>query len=568
MSVILLAEQGLNVFEITVGLLGGLALFIYGMQRLSDSLKAAAGEGMKHLLAKLTTNRFTAAITGALVTAVIQSSSVTTVLVVGFVSAGLMSLQQSIGVIMGANVGTTLTAQIVAFDVTNYAWLMVAVGVGLASFSRNDKLRLYGMMTFGLGMLFIGMDQMSEATLPLRSYEPFIRLMGRMDNPLLGILAGAIFTALVQSSSATTGIVIMLASQGFLTLEAGIALTIGSNIGTCFTAGLSAIGKPPEAVRAAAVHVLFNVIGALLWVGLIGQLAELARAISPASPDLTGIQRLAAETPRQVANANSIFNVANTCLLIWFVGPIAKLAIRLIPDKPSPQPKTTPAAAKYLEPVYLKTPSLALDRVRMELERLGAYVTYMLETAQSAVVHGTKGEIKLLRAMDDDVDHLYLAIVSYLSQLGREQLTTRESQTLDRLLAAASHLESIGDSIGTNLAAQGKRRLKRKLTFSDQTIAAMHPLHESVLQCIRDSVDAVKTSDYDLAKSVIDRRDQIRQQADSLLEHLARRLMTNEPDRAAVYSVESDIINQLERLSHIARSIAQLVINEQAGHTG
>jgi len=243
-------------------LFGGLALFLFGMEQMSDSLKAVAGEKMKTILSKLTTNRVSGALTGALVTAVIQSSSVTTVLVVGFISAGLMSMSQSIGVIMGANIGTTITAQIVAFKVTKYALLMISVGFTMLFFSQQHKIKQYGGMLMGLGLVFFGMGVMSEAMHPLRSYQPFLDLMVNMSNPLLGILVAAAFTALVQSSSATTGIVIVMASQGFISLPAGIALAFGANIGTCVTALLAAIGKPREALRAAAVHVLFNVLGA------------------------------------------------------------------------------------------------------------------------------------------------------------------------------------------------------------------------------------------------------------------------------------------------------------------
>ncbi len=292
----LLAAAELDLVGLTIGLCGGLALFLYGMHELSDGLQAAAGERMKALLGKVTSNRFVAALTGAIVTAVIQSSSVTTVLVVGFVSAGLMSLTQSVGVIMGANVGTTITAQLVAFQVTQLAWLMVAVGFALASLSRRDQFRHSGTMLLGLGLLFLGLDQMSSATSPLQTYPLFLQLLRTLNHPVSGILIGAVFTALVQSSSATTGVVVMLASQGFLSLEAGIALAIGANIGTCVTAVVAAIGKPVDAVRVAVVHVLFNVLGALLWVGFIDQLADLARQISPAAVELQGIQRAAAET--------------------------------------------------------------------------------------------------------------------------------------------------------------------------------------------------------------------------------------------------------------------------------
>ena len=273
-------------FNMGMSLLGGLALFLFGMEQMADSLKAVAGERMKVILAKLTTNRFMGAITGAFVTAVIQSSSVTTVLVVGFITAGLMSMAQSIGVIMGANIGTTITAQIVAFKVTKYALLMVAVGFGMLFSSRQEKIKQYGGMLMGLGLVFFGMAVMSDAMSPLRSYQPFLDLMTTMENPLIGILVAAVFTGLIQSSSATTGIVIVMATQGFITLEAGIALAFGANIGTCVTAMLAAIGKPREAVRAAVVHVLFNVFGVLVWIGLIPYLAEFVTWFSPSHAEL------------------------------------------------------------------------------------------------------------------------------------------------------------------------------------------------------------------------------------------------------------------------------------------
>ncbi|MEN8149429.1 MAG: Na/Pi symporter, partial [Planctomycetota bacterium] len=236
---------------VAVGLLGGLSLFLFGMGQLTDSLREVAGGRMRVLLGKLTTNRYTAAITGAFVTAVIQSSSVTTVLVVGFISAGLMSLAQSVGVIMGANVGTTITAQIIAFKVTEYALVLVTVGFAGLFFSKRDQARQIGGMIMGLGLIFFGMNLMSEAAHPLRDYEPFVDAMRSIDNPIMGIALGAAFTAIVQSSSATTGIVIVMATQGFITLEAGIALALGANIGTCFTAVLAAVGKQRAAMQAA-----------------------------------------------------------------------------------------------------------------------------------------------------------------------------------------------------------------------------------------------------------------------------------------------------------------------------
>ncbi|MDA7888411.1 Na/Pi cotransporter family protein, partial [Akkermansiaceae bacterium] len=299
-----------------MSLLGGLALFLYGMEQMSGALKAIAGDGLRKLLSGLTKNRFMGVITGAFTTAVVQSSSVTTVLVVGFISAGLMTLTQSVGVIMGANIGTTITAQIVAFKVTKYALAIVAIGFSMIFISKQDKIRQVGTALMGLGLVFFGMGLMSNATNPLRDYQPFIDTMARMDNPFFGILVAAAFTALVQSSSATTGIVIVLALDGFISLEAGITLAFGANLGTCVTAILAAIGKSVEAKRAAAVHVIFNIIGVILWIGFIGQLADWVEAISPKYPNLEGGARLAKEVPRQIANAHTLFNVVNTIVLI------------------------------------------------------------------------------------------------------------------------------------------------------------------------------------------------------------------------------------------------------------
>ena len=234
-------KNSLHVFTMIMGLFGGLALFLYGMEKMADALKAVAGERLKSVLAKLTTNRVTGALTGAFVTAIIQSSSVTTVLVVGFITAEVMSFSQAVGVIFGTNIGTTITAQIIAFKVTKYALLLISVGFGMLFIGNKERMKQYGAMAMGLGLIFFGMGVMSNAMKPLQSYQPFLDLMAHMDNPILGILTAACFTGLVQSSSATTGIVIVMASQGFITLTAGIALIFGANVGTCITALLGRV---------------------------------------------------------------------------------------------------------------------------------------------------------------------------------------------------------------------------------------------------------------------------------------------------------------------------------------
>ncbi|MFC1684578.1 Na/Pi cotransporter family protein, partial [Pseudomonadota bacterium] len=348
-------EQPMDWGAMTMQLLGGLALFLFGIEQMARALKVVAGNRMKLILARLTTNRFMGAITGAFVTAIIQSSSVTTVLVVGFISAGLMSMAQSVGIIMGANIGTTITAQIIAFKITKAAMLMIAAGFGVLFFAKQEKIQQYGHMLMGLGLLFFGMTIMSEAMEPLRHFQPFLDLMIKMENPLIAILIAAAFTGLIQSSSAATGIVIVMASQGFITLPAGIALAFGANIGTCITALLATIGKPREALRAAMVHVLFNVIGVLIWLGFIDHLAQFVILISPSHEELSGTARLAAETPRQFANAHTIFNLANTLIFIGLTSQFTRLVEWLIPDKPLE--KVVTVSPKYLDKMLLDTPA-------------------------------------------------------------------------------------------------------------------------------------------------------------------------------------------------------------------
>lgn len=272
--------------------------------------------------------------------------------------------------------------------------------------ARHERIRQYGVVLMGLGMLFLGMNVMSEGMAPLRSYQPFPELMIRMESPLIGIAFAAAFTGLVQSSSATTGIIIALASQGFITLPAGIALAFGANVGTCVTALFAAIGKPREAVRAAMVHVLFNLAGVALWLGLIAELAQVVVWISPSHPELQGAGRLAAETPRQIANAHTIFNVVNTLVFIGLTSQIARLVEWLIPDRPL-DAAAMGVRASYLDAALLDTPSLALERVRLEVLDIGAQVAMMLDKVVPAINARDASALLEVERMDDDVDLLY-----------------------------------------------------------------------------------------------------------------------------------------------------------------
>ena len=541
----------MDTFSIVIGLFGGLALFLFGLEQLADGLKDVAGDRMKTVLAKLTDNRFFGVVTGAFVTAVIQSSSVTTVLVVGFISAGVMSLGQSVAVIMGANIGTTVTAQIVAFKATKLSYPLIALGFGLLFFGKTEKLRQYGHMIMGLGMVFLGMNTMGEAMEPLRSNQAFLDLMVRMETPILGILVGAAFTALVQSSSATTGIVIVLASQGLISLSAGIALIFGANIGTCITALLAAIGKPREAVQAAIVHVLFNVAGVLLWVGFIDQLIAVVTAMTPTgSDDLHN-------TPRLIANAHTVFNLANTVIFIWFSTHVGALAQRLVPVRPEPEDKRL--EPKFLSEELISTSSLALDAVRMEIREMGRPVKRMMRAIMPATLTGTRHTLNSVAQMDTDVDYLHGKIINYLRSIGLQRLTEKESTRFVGLMEIANYVENIGDIIETDLVAIGKRRIDEKITVSPQTEKILYELSSKVEEALSETLEAVLNNDGDKARNVIELKGKINELALKASEHGARRLLADEPNRTASYRREMEIVEKLRRIYYFTKRIAKII---------
>ncbi len=548
-------------FKLGMGLFGGLAMFLFGMDQMSEGLQAAAGDTLKDLLAKLTKNRVMGAMTGAIVTAVLNSSSVTTVLVVGFISAGFMSLAQSVGVIMGANIGSTFTAQIVAFNVSQYALILVALGFFMLFASKQEKTRHYGSMTMGLGLIFYGMGVMGDAMTPLRSYEPFLDLMVRMENPLLGILVGAVFTGLVQSSAATTGIAIVMAAEGLITLPAGIALAFGSNIGTCVTALLAAMGKPVEAVRAAVVHITFNVAGVLVWVLFIPQLADFIVSISPSAPELSGNARLAAEVPRQIANAHTVFNVANTLLFISFTGIFARIAEKLVPEKKVEEKVIV--KPKFLDEALLEIPSMALERVRLETGHLGEIISDMLALVGQAFREGNLEKFKSVRTMDNKVDILQEAILNYMGQLRQEPLTDNQSQEFQALMSAAINLESLADVIESDLVALGEAFISKGLRPSEATEVLLHGLGEKLVAAISDLVTALREHDEKSAEKVIGLRHEIRRLSDEFITRQSERIAGRAGAQVELIRLEMELLDNMRRIYTLAKRVAKEFVPEQ-----
>ena len=435
-------ENSVNWILLITSLFGGLGMFLYGMEMMSDGMKVTAGNKMRTILEKLTSNRFLAVGVGAFVTMVIQSSSATTVMLVSFVNSGLLSFAQGLGVILGSNIGSTVTAQIVAFKITDYALALIAIGAIMSLFSKKDTAKNIGFVILGFGLLFYGMKVMSDTMKPLRSNPTFNSILVSFENPFMGILAGAVFTALIQSSSATTGIVITLASGGSITLEAGIPLIFGANIGTCVTALLAGLNASREAKRVAIAHVTFNVIGVAVFCFWIPTFADMVAQTSD-------------NVPRQIANAHTIFNIIATAIFIPFTTIIADLIIRFFPDKEEIR-NIEKAAVLNLDESVLSYPAAAISNTQAEIrgvvglmERvIGSMVNPFISDELTGDVEDPDQDFqKGLHVRLDKIGQLNQSILDYLVKISNEELNENQSREIFTLVSVVNYLDSIRSAV-------------------------------------------------------------------------------------------------------------------------
>jgi phosphate:Na+ symporter len=543
--------------QLTLGMAGGLALFLGGLQLLSEGMKKAAGNTLKSVLANLTTNRFTGALTGAFVTGILNSSTVTTLLVVGFISGGFMTLSQSVGVIIGANIGSTVTAQLLAFNLSEFSLGPVAIGFFMMFTAKREKVKHYGMMIMGLGLVFYGMGLMSSAMTPLRAYEPFVEILKTLENPAAGILAGAIFTAIVQSSAATVGIAIAMASEGLLALPAGIALALGANIGSAVTTALLGIlsSKSTDAVRASVVHVTFNVLGVLIWLPLIGLLADIAVWASPSSPELTGAARAGAEVPRQIANANTIFNVLNALIFIGFTGWLARFAEKLVPERATPEGVII--QPEFLDQAALAAPAVALQQARLELGRVGEIALGMLRDVGPAMQDKNVERLEEIAKRDDQIDILEAEILAYLGRIRQGLLTEEESREVERLMIAVDNLENLADVIETDIVALARQARGLPPTRAGETRDLLVGLYESVLEATELMVKAIRDDDQRAAGAVLQLKDEIRDNADRLLARKAERLTGDDPSYLTLARLQMSFVDQMRRIYTLTKRISK-----------
>ena len=474
------SNKEISWFLMVTSLFGGLGMFLYGMEMMSDGMKIAAGNRMRSVLEKLTSNRFLAVGVGAFVTMVIQSSSATTVMLVSFVNSGLLSFVQGLGVILGSNIGSTITAQIVAFKVTDYALALIAVGAIMALFSKKDTTKNIGFVILGFGLLFYGMKVMSDTMKPLRSNPTFNSILTSFENPFMGILAGAAFTALIQSSSATTGIVITLASGGSITLEAGIPLIFGANVGTCVTAMLAGLNASREAKRVAIAHVTFNLLGVGLFCFWIPTFAEF---ISQTSDNI----------PRQIANAHTIFNILATVVFIPFTPLVAKLILQYYPDEEIDRDISKPAVM-HLDKNTLETPAIAITNAQAEirgviglLERVVGSVAmpFLSNESLSDVENEEEDFEKGLQNRIEKITFLNNEISSYLIKINNQDLTDVQSREVFTLVSVVNNVNSIKNSVGLRLHDLLIKKDMEADSLSESLINEIESYHKKIVKQIK-----------------------------------------------------------------------------------
>ncbi|WP_432401653.1 Na/Pi cotransporter family protein [Wukongibacter sp. M2B1] len=536
--------------DIAFGLIGGLGLFLYGMNVMAAGLEKSAGDKLKRFIEILTSNRFMGVVVGALVTMVVQSSSATTVMVVGFVNAGVMKLTQAVGVIMGANIGTTITAQLVSINLTAIAPISVGIGVGIWLFTSNRKVKNFAEIIIGFGILFLGMDMMKHAVKPLRQYEGFTNLLLSFGQPnitdrVLAILTGFGITAIIQSSSATTGILIALASQGLLPIESAFPVILGTNIGTCVTAMISSIGANKTAKRAALVHLLFNVIGTVLF------------AILLAKPTIHFVTQWSDDPARQLANAHTLFNISNTLLLVWFVPLFVYAAKKIIPYDQNEERQIR--GIKYIDDRILETPSIAIGQVSREVLHMG---NVALESYKYSIEAFFKTDVKLAQEtfkVEKIVNDMERQISSYLLKVSNTEISGKQREMIEGFFNTINDIERVGDH-ADNLAELAIYRVENKLDFSDKALEELRIMHERVEKSYREALTALRSADMQMAQRVIEREGEIDHMEKMLRANHISRLNKQQciPGSGVIFL---DIISNLERIADHSSNIALAVMD-------
>ena len=540
--------------NIIISLMGGLGLFLYGMNLMGEGLQKSAGTKLKKIIKLLTSNLFMGVLVGTGVTAVIQSSSATTVMVVGFVNAGIMTLKQAIGVIMGANIGTTVTAQLVSFDVTGMAPVALGVGIILYLFGNKPRIKNIAEILIGFGILFTGMDFMKMAVEPLRDYQGFTDLLVTFGRyPLLGLLLGFGITAIIQSSSASMGMLVALAAEGLVPLSAALPILYGQNIGTCVTSLLSSIGANKNARRAAMMHLIFNVLGTVIFLIFLNKpVVSMVTSWDPSN------------VARQIANTHTLFNIISVLILLPFTNLIIKLAIKLVPDRAGDIDEDETKTIKYIDDRMIETPSIALANTIKEALRMGEKAKESLNASMEALVEHSTEKIDKTYRRERLINDLQKAILNYLLKLSKAPLDDDSREVVDTLFNTVNDIERIGDH-AKNIAELSQVAIDSNISFSEEGQSELDVMYNRVVSAYTYALESMRTDNVDLACKVIKIEEQVDIMEKSCRANHMYRLNNNlcSIENGVIYL---DVISNLERISDHAVNIAQQVIAKRLGN--
>lgn len=550
-------SENVEISKMLFSLFGGLAVFIYSMSLMGDGLQKAAGEKMRRILEVLTSNPVMGILVGTLVTMIIQSSSATTVMVVGFVSANLMTLPQAIGVIMGANIGTTVTAQIVAFNLGEYAYLITAVGFILFFFFNKKIIKYVGQIIFAFGLLFIGLNVMSDAMKPLAQSAMFEDIIHRVsDTPILGLFVGTLVTLIVQSSSATIAVLLNLAQepdangQALISLQGALPILFGSNLGTTITGILASIGARVNGKRAAMAHTVFNVVGSVLFMLILPYFAKFVVFISPKGTETEVIAR-------QIANAHTSFNIVNTILWAPFVLILAKIVTFLVRD----EEETIENRVMYLDYKILNNAAVAMDLATKELTRMAELARKMMSNAKKAFIHSNVEAAKKVHEIESIVDMLQTEIIKYLStMLSQSSLTDRQSIRLAGLMHTANDIERMGDHC-KNVAELAMEKIEKDLPFSKEAISDLTNAFNKLNEMVDHSIQSLSQGNTELAKKVLAEESEIDKLESDLRDRHMKRLDSGlcNPTSTIMFI---ELIHNIERIGDHCNNIAEAVLDD------
>lgn len=531
-------------FQIAIMLFGGLGIFIYGMQIMSSGMQKAAGDRLRRILEILTSKPILATLTGMIVTVLVQSSSTTSVMVVGFTNAGLMNLTQALATMLGGNIGTTITSQIISFDISILVYPTLGIGAFLNFFGSNRYHKYIGQAVLGFGLLFLGLSIMSEAMYPLRNYPPFLEMLSYFGSvPIMGVLAGAFFTAIIQSSSATAGVVIALTLQGLIDTPSAISIVLGANIGTSITAAIASIGANMTARRAVVALVIVKVLGVIIALILF-------------NPFVTLVSYTGSSVARQVANAHTIFNVVNVLIVFPFLNPLLRLAKRILPG----EEPVVEFGTKYLDHKILISPSVAIASARQEILRMAYLSREALQESMKIFMENDRKLINHSIQKEELIDRLEKDITVYLADMAQISMNKMQSQTVAALMHATHDLERIGDH-AQNIMYMAQTKIEDKLPFSETAYEELQELYVNVDKLLEKAIIAFDKEDIKMAYEAI--------KDDDIIDNMERSLRKNHIDRlnqkkclAESGVLYLDLISNLERAADHATNLAEVVTGD------